>query len=115
MNKTYQDWLNYYKNATIEQIIEDVMMDNVKIKELKEENNQLKTKLKIKEEMVKIKDEAFEELLKENQKLKQDLEFVLEQTLGAFTQNWCIDWNFTHIREKYNISYKYDWNSDVDE
>ena len=49
-------------------------------------------------------------LQQENQQLKKDLKYVLEQTLGAFTQNWCIDWNFTDIRDKYSISNKYEWN-----
>lgn len=40
---------------------------------------------------------------KEIQNLKRDLKNVLNQTLGAFEHNWCIDWNFTEIREKYNI------------
>lgn len=60
-----------------------------------------------------IKD--YEKLQQENKELKEDLKFVLEQVLGAFVQNWCIDWNFNDIRKKYNISDKYDWNSDVDE
>lgn len=57
----------------------------------------------------------YQELEQENKELKEDLKFVLEQVLGAFVQNWCIDWNFNDIRKKYNISDKYDWNSDVDE
>ena len=44
-----------------------------------------------------------EKLQKENEELKEDLEYVLNQTLGAFEKNWCIDWNFTEIREKYNL------------
>ena len=43
------------------------------------------------------------ELIKENEELKEDLKYVLNQTLGAFEKNWCIDWNFTEIREKYNL------------
>ena len=42
-------------------------------------------------------------LIKENEELKEDLKYVLNQTLGAFEKNWCIDWNFTEIREKYNL------------
>lgn len=45
-------------------------------------------------------------LQKQIKELKSDLEYVMEQTYGALTQNWCIDWNFTDIREKYNISNK---------
>ena len=41
--------------------------------------------------------------LKENEELKEDLKYVLNQTLGAFEKNWCIDYNFTEIREKYNL------------
>ena len=48
-------------------------------------------------------------LEQEKQQLKNDLEFVLEQVLGAFIQNWCIDWNFADIREKYSIDDDYDW------
>lgn len=44
-----------------------------------------------------------EKLQKENEELKADLKYVLNQTLGAFEKNWCIDWNFTEIREKYNL------------
>ena len=42
-------------------------------------------------------------LQKENEELKEDLKYVLNQTLGAFEKNWCIDWNFTEIREKHNL------------
>ena len=45
----------------------------------------------------------YKRTLKENQELKGDLKYVLNQTLGAFEKNWCIDWNFTEIREKYNL------------
>ena len=45
----------------------------------------------------------YKRALKENQELKGDLKYVLNQTLGAFEKNWCIDWNFTEIREKYNL------------
>ena len=44
-----------------------------------------------------------EKLQKENEELKEDLKYVLNQTLGAFEKSWCIDWNFTEIREKYNL------------
>ena len=47
--------------------------------------------------------EIIEKLQKENEELKEDLKYVLNQTLGAFEKNWCIDWNFTEIREKYNL------------
>lgn len=45
----------------------------------------------------------YKRVLKENEELKGDLKYVLNQTLGAFEKNWCIDWNFTEIREKYNL------------
>ena len=45
----------------------------------------------------------YKRVLKENEKLKEDLKYVLNQTLGAFEKNWCIDFNFTEIREKYNL------------
>lgn len=54
--------------------------------------------------------ESIKSLSKENKELKRDLEFVLEQVLGAFKQNWCIDWGFAEIRGKHNISTDYDWN-----
>ena len=54
-------------------------------------------------------------LQQENRQLKEDLKYVLEQTLGAFIQNWCIDWNFTDIRDKYSISDTYEWNSGKNE
>ena len=44
-----------------------------------------------------------DELKAENKQLKEDLEYVLNQVLGAFENNWCIDWNFSDIRKKYNI------------
>ena len=47
--------------------------------------------------------ECLRRVLKENEELKEDLKYVLNQTLGAFEKNWCIDWNFTEIREKYNL------------
>ena len=54
-------------------------------------------------------EQRVEELEKENKQLKNDLEFVLEQVLGAFIQNWCIDWGFADIRKKYSIDDNYDW------
>ncbi len=48
-------------------------------------------------------EEHIKRLQKENEELKGDLKYVLNQTLGAFEKNWCIDWNFTEIREKYNL------------
>lgn len=38
MNKSYEEWLQYYKNATKEQVIEDMMLDIV---ELKSKNKKL--------------------------------------------------------------------------
>lgn len=63
-----------------------------------------KTRCRELEETIKNTLEEIERLNKENKELKSDLEYVMEQAYGAFTQNWCIDWNFTNIREKYNIS-----------
>lgn len=39
--------------------------------------------------------------------LLSDLRYVLNQVLGAFEENWCIDWNFTDIREKYGFDDNY--------
>lgn len=36
MNRTYEEWLKYYENATKEQVIEDIMLD---IKEIQRLNN----------------------------------------------------------------------------
>lgn len=55
------------------------------------------------EDNIKIVLNLIEKLQKENEELKEDLKYVLNQTLGAFEKNWCIDWNFTEIREKYNL------------
>ena len=55
---------------------------------------------------IEIQDGKFVDLkqvYQENEELKEDLKYVLNQTLGAFEKNWCIDWNFTEIREKYNL------------
>ena len=55
---------------------------------------------------IEIQDGKFVDLkqvYQENEELKEDLKYVLNQTLGAFEENWCIDWNFTEIREKYNL------------
>jgi hypothetical protein len=68
----------------------------------------------------------YEDLLKKNQELEyklkekicfeghsqykallSDLRYVLNQVLGAFEENWCIDWNFTDIREKYGFDDNY--------
>ena len=38
MNRTYEEWLKYYDNATKEQVIEDMMLD---IKEIQRLNNRI--------------------------------------------------------------------------
>ena len=56
--------------------------------------------------MIEIENGKFVDLkqvYQENEELKEALKYVLNQTLGAFEKNWCIDWNFTEIREKYNL------------
>lgn len=63
-----------------------------------------KQKAKLLMRYINKKEKEIKRLNKENKELKSDLEYVMEQAYGAFTQNWCIDWNFTNIREKYNIS-----------
>ena len=62
-----------------------------KILQINRHRNNGRTKLK----------KRIEKLEKENKELKEDSMYVLDQTLGAFEKNWCIDWNFTEIREKY--------------
>ena len=77
------------------------------IEKLQKENEKYKRLAKINlENAEEFKDNMCEHrcLLKsENKELKEDLKYVLNQTLGAFEKNWCIDWNFTEIREKYNL------------
>ena len=48
-------------------------------------------------------EDTVEDIFNRLEQLEKDLAYVLNQTLGAFEKNWCIDWNFTEIREKYNI------------
>lgn len=37
MNRTYEEWLKYYGNATKEQVIEDMMLDIKELKQLKKQ------------------------------------------------------------------------------
>lgn len=39
MNKTYEEWLKYYENATKEQVIEDMMLDIKELKQLKKQKD----------------------------------------------------------------------------
>lgn len=72
-------------------------------KKWKDRYYKLKTEnLNISRELIARTDEL-NKLLEENKVLKEDLKYVLDQILGAFENNWCIDWNFTEIREKYNL------------
>lgn len=64
---------------------------------------------KIKELSVLKICEIIKNYKKENEELKEDLKYVLNQTLGAFEKQWCIDWNFTEIREKYNLESEQIW------
>ena len=57
-------------------------------------------RLKKENEYLKV---HYQKSIIEQNNMKLDLKYVLNQTLGAFQNNWCIDWNFTEIREKYNI------------
>ena len=90
----------------------DNLEDNIEIvlnliKKLQKENEKYKRLAKINlKNAEEFKDNMCEYrcLLKsKNEELKEDLKYVLNQTLGAFEKNWCIDWNFTEIREKYNL------------
>ena len=61
------------------------------------------SKEKVKDKIKNNEGNLIHVLKQENEELKEDLKYVLNQTLGAFEKNWCIDWNFTEIREKYNL------------
>lgn len=93
----------------MEEEILDIKRENYK---LRKENFELtQDNVKLQEEKNLLEHKAKEEILRRArmyEDLKSDLKYVLEQTLGAFEQNWCIDWNFTEIREKYNITKKED-------
>ena len=41
MNRTYEEWLKYYKNATKEQVIEDMMLDIKELKQLKKQKDDI--------------------------------------------------------------------------
>lgn len=77
------------------------------IEKLQKENEILKQEKELAwEEWNILEQGSYETELKlkeENEELKEDLKYVLNQTLKAFEKNWCIDWNFTEIREKYNL------------
>lgn len=109
LRKDIEDWKKYCeeiqeeqtemsnKNCELEFEVEKLQKENEKYKRL------AKINLKNAEE---FKDNMCEHrcLLKsENEELKEDFKYVLNQTLKAFKKNWCIDWNFTEIREKYNL------------
>lgn len=89
---------------TLLNIIKKLQKENEELKEEKEqaweewnnlEQGSYETEQKLKQQIKKLQ--------KENEELKEDLKYVLNQTLGAFEKNWCIDQNFTEIREKYNL------------
>lgn len=83
----------------------DIKRENYKLR--KENFELLQDNVYLQEETSKLRKQLKEEIcMKGNAQYKEllsDLEYVLEQTLGAFQDNWCIDWNFTEIREKYNL------------
>ena len=60
MNRTYEEWLKYYENATKEQVIEDMMLD---IKEIQRLNNRIDKAIEYIEIGLANEEEA-EELLK---------------------------------------------------
>lgn len=39
MNRTYEEWLKYYENATKEQVIEDMMLDIKELKQIKKQKD----------------------------------------------------------------------------
>ena len=86
----------------------DIKRENYKLRkenfELLQDNVKLQEKVQLTE--YKLREKICMESHSQYKELLSDLEYVLEQTLGAFQHNWCIDWNFTEIREKYNLEEK---------
>lgn len=46
MNKSYEEWLQYYKNATKEQVIQDMILDIVELKSKNKKLEDIKSYIK---------------------------------------------------------------------
>lgn len=106
--EAFQYWIQTNTERGVTTIPDNLCLFVVNlIKSLQKENEKYKRLAKINlKNAEEFKDNMCNHrcLLKsENEELKEDLKYVLNQTLGAFEKNWCIDWNFTEIREKYNL------------
>jgi len=89
----------------MEEEILDIKRENYKLR--KENFELIQDNTKLQEEVnllkYKLREKICMEANSQYKALLSDLKYVLDQTLGAFTDNWCIDWNFTEIREKYGL------------
>ena len=98
ISKEQKEAIEYYQNKEVSLSVDFDTENLLKALRITEEdsfeNHQIRFKTLL---------NLIEKLQKENEELKEDLKYVLNQTLGAFEKNWCIDWNFTEIREKYNL------------
>jgi len=91
----------------MEEEILDVKRENYKLRKENFELIQDNVKLQEEKEMLHFNlTKTVMDNAREIDKIKGDLKYVLDQTLGAFTENWCIDWNFADIREKYGLEEK---------
>jgi regulator of replication initiation timing len=88
-----------------EEEILDIKRENYKLR--KENFELIQDNVKLQEDIDKLRYKLEEKICLDSstqfQEIKSDLKYVLEQTKGAFIDNWCIDWNFTDIREKYKF------------
>ena len=73
MNRTYEEWLKYYENATKEQVIEDMMLDNKEIERLTNIINELEKYLKENSKQSELFecDRNYKSVLKKLQELKE--------------------------------------------
>lgn len=89
----------------MEEEILDIKRENYKLRKENFELIQDNTKLQDEVNLLnhKLREKICMEVHSQYNELLSDLKYVLKQTLGAFENNWCIDWNFTDIREKYGL------------
>lgn len=72
MNKSYIEWIDYYENATKEDVIQDMMLDINSIKEKDKEIERLNKALK------EYDRETYCKLINENRRLKKYMQDNLE-------------------------------------